>query len=171
MNKPSSIYLCLKQPVLQMALLFMVCFSTTSLVAATIKPGDVIIGQSDNVGTVVVIDPVTRDRTIVSQWDSLGSGPEILRIGGILFQEPGSILATEHFIHQGLYNVPVRRTAFLTGMLSWDCFDFQSREKYHAQKNYGQRAAAGWGEGTFVAAEVQGIQQGWGIDSRVLSKS
>ena len=77
----------------------------TLCVGATIDPGDIISAQFNNSGTILVVDPATGDREILSQWPSIGAGPRMRSPYSIAALPDGDFLAVESFTTQGLFRI------------------------------------------------------------------
>lgn len=73
--------------------------------AVEVQPGFIVAPQSDNNGTIVVIDPATGNREILSLYPNIGSGPRMRRPSGIVELPDGDFLVTESFTTRGLFRI------------------------------------------------------------------
>jgi hypothetical protein len=87
------------------ALILLDAFLSSVAFSAPPIPGHIIAPQFDNNGTVIDIDPVTGNRTTISLYPSIGTGPRMQRPTSIALAPDGNYLVTESFIVNGLYEI------------------------------------------------------------------
>ena len=86
--------------------------------AVELRQGDIVAPQSDNNGTVIVIDPSTGNRQLLSLYPSVGTGPQMSRPTSIAMLPDDNFLVTDTFAHNALTLIDAttgNRTDITTG--------------------------------------------------------